>query len=164
MYLQEAKLIGSKEKKLDATMRLADTYFLTKSNDLAIRYYQEAIKLNEGSQDQALFFIAKTYGYKQDFENKALSLESILINYPASKYKLNTLFELGLTYRLLKSDDKAFQKFDKICLDYPESSLVKDALIEMADIYMKKEEFTLSEINYKKVLEKSVVGSSRICL
>ena len=154
MYLQEAKLIGSKEKKLDATMRLADTYFLTKANDLAIRYYQEAIKLNEGSQDQALFFIAKTYGYKQDFENKALSLESILINYPASKYKLNTLFELGLTYRLLKSDDKAFQKFDKICLDYPESSLVKDALIEMADIYMKKEEFTLSEINYKKVLEK----------
>ncbi len=153
MYLQEAKNRSTKEKHLDAYMRLADAYYITKANDLAIRNYQEAYNMKLGFEDQALFYMSKTYGYKQDYDNKIAHLENLLITYPQSKFILNSLFELGLTYRIQKNDSKATIAFERIIKDFPESIVVKDALIEMADIYLKRQEFTLCEEYYKKVLD-----------
>jgi tetratricopeptide (TPR) repeat protein len=154
MYVQESKNKGLPEKKLDAYMRLADAYYVTKANDQAIRNYQEAFNLKLGFEDQALFFMAKTYGYKFDLNNKISRLENLIETYPQSKYLLNSLFEIGLTYRLVPNDSKALTYFERIVKEYPEAVLVKDALIELGDIYLKKGEYTLSENYYKIVLDK----------
>jgi tetratricopeptide (TPR) repeat protein len=154
MYLQESKNKGTAEKKLDAYMRLADAYYVSKANDQAIRNYQEAFNMKMGYEDQALFFMAKTYGYKGDLNNKISRLENLIQTYSQSKYLLNSLYEIGLTYRLLPDETKASSYFERIVKEYPESMMVKDALIQMGDIYLKKDDFTTSENYYKIVLDK----------
>ncbi len=154
MYLQESKNKGTAEKRLDAYMRLADAYYVSKANDQAIRNYQEAFNMKLGYEDQTLYFMAKTYGYKGDLNNKISRLENLIQTYPQSKYLLNSLYEIGLTYRLIPDESKATIYFERILKDYPETMMVKDALIQLADIYLKKEEYTLSENYYKIVLDK----------
>lgn len=153
MYLQEGAKTASKEQLLDATMRLADAYYVTKANELAIRAYEDAIKFNLGFQDQALYYIAKLCYYKQDYANRIVNLEKLITTFPDSKYVMTALFELGSTYRVQQNDEQASIYFQTVIKEYPESILVKDALIEMADIYLKRQEYTLSEEYYKKVLE-----------
>jgi tetratricopeptide (TPR) repeat protein len=153
MYFQESKNKGTKEKLLDAHMRLADAYFVMNDNDMAIRNYKEAYEMKIGAEDQALFYMGKTFGYKLDYESKIAQLEALLATYPQSKYNLTAMYELGLTYRIQKNDNKALYYFEKLQTEFPNSLLVKDALIEMGDIFLKRSEYDLSEKTYKKVLE-----------
>ena len=154
MFLQEAKDKGKKEKILDATLRLADAYYLTNANDLAIRNYQTIFNEKMGKEDQALYYIAQTYGFKKDYDSKIQYLDNLIATYPNSNYYQPSLIQLGLAYRTQVQDDKALACFEKIVAEFPENIMVKDAWIEMADIYLKKQNFEQAESYFKKVLEK----------
>jgi tetratricopeptide (TPR) repeat protein len=158
LYLQEPIPTNMdkayKEQKADVLLRLADLYYTTKQNDLAIKYYQEALDFNYMNQDKALFFLAKTYGYKNDTENKIKQLIDIVNNYPKSKYIVVSIYEVGLSYRYKNQDGIAFKYFTQLVKDYPTSNLTKDAEIEIADIYFKEKKYTESEEMYTKILEK----------
>lgn len=152
-FLQQTT--GSKAKKADATMRLADCYYTTKDNTQAIRYYKEALELKGGNEDQALYYLARSYGFSSGgTDNKIKHLQDIVNNYPRSKYMLSAINETGLAYRFKNEDDKALRYFEQIVRDYPTSNLVKGSLIEIADIEFKKRNFAKSETIYKQVLDK----------
>lgn len=158
LYLQEpiptVQNSSYKEQKSDVLITLADSYYTSKQNDLAIKYYLESIAFNYNNQDRALFFLAKTYGYKNDTENKIKQLIDIVNNYPKSKYIVVSIYEVGLSYRYKNQDDKAKNYFTQLLKDYPNSSLAKDAEIELADIYFKEKDYDKSEATFVKVLEK----------
>src|SRR5690606_10127744 len=59
-YLQIANP-NNKAKIADANMRLADYYYISRKNEMAIKYYQNAVNLKVGNIDQALYFMALTY-------------------------------------------------------------------------------------------------------
>ena len=155
LYLQEItqnSQVIDKEQKSDVLVRMADLYYSTKQNDLAIKYYKEAIDFNFSNQDRALFFLAKTYGYKNETENKIKQLVDIVNNYPKSKYIVNSIYEVGLSLRYKNEDEKAKKYFTKLITDYPNSSLVKDAQIENADIAFKLKDYVIAEQLYIEVL------------
>jgi tetratricopeptide (TPR) repeat protein len=152
VYLQQGNL-KSYIKKADATLRLADIYYATKQNDLAIQYYKETFELRAGNQDQALIYLSRVHGFKLETDFQIKYLLEIINNQPKSKYMLTAIHELGLSYRFKGEDEKAMPFFNQIVQDYPSSILVKDALIEIADIYFKKKEYAKSEENFKKVLD-----------
>jgi tetratricopeptide (TPR) repeat protein len=159
LYLQEPipaeKTQVYQEQKSDVLLRLADCFYTSKQNDLAIKYYQEALDFNYNNQDKALFYLAKTYGYKNDTENKIKQLIEIVNNHPKSKYMVVSIYEVGLSYRYKNMDDKAKGYFLQLMKDYSNSTLSKDAEIEIADIYFKEKNYDKSEETYINVLEKN---------
>lgn len=151
-YLKEPNLTN-KRKQADALMRLADSYYTTKDNKPAIEYYEKAYDMKAGYEDQALFYAARVYGFEQKRDEKIKRLLDIINNYPNSKYMLNSIFEVALSYYNGSNNDQAIRYFEQVVKDYPKSYLVKDALHYIGDIYFKKRDFTKAESYFKRVLE-----------
>ena len=152
IYTQQTNL-KNKKKLVDACMRVADGCYATLQNETAIKFYQEALKLKSGCEDQALFYLAKTYGYTENgTDNKINCLQDLVNNYKNSKYILSAIEELAITYKGIEEYDKAKRYFEQIIADYPTNELVKRAQIEIADIYYKKHEFEKAELAYKQLL------------
>lgn len=151
--------IKNKNKLADAYMRVADGYYMTKQNDLAVKNYQAALDLKSGYEDQALFYMAKSYGYWDKEDEKIKNLLDIINNYKESKYILPSINEVAMSYKFKQDYDKALRYFSQIITDYPNSDLVVKSKIEIADIHFKKHDFSRSEKEYKEILEK--YGSDR---
>ncbi len=143
----------SKNKKADAYMRIADCYYITKENENAVQHYKEALALHSGYEDQALFYMAKTYGYMGNAQEKISRLLDIVNNYKESKYLQQSIYEVARTYNGIGELDKALQYFRQIVFDYPASLLVVDSRIYIADIYYKKGNHAKAEEEYRKILD-----------
>lgn len=150
-YLQQPNLTNLR-KKADASMRLADAYYVTKENLPAIQYYEEAYNLKAGYEDQALFYMARLYGFEQKRDEKIKRLQDIINNYPHSKYLLNSVYEVGLSYYNGGNNDQAIRYFEELVNDYPSSILVKDALHYIGDVYFKKKDYVKAESYFQRVL------------
>lgn len=155
LYLQEGDAKIDKEQKSDVLLRLAECYYTTKQNDMAIKYFNECIDLDYSNQDKALYYLSKTYGYKNDSEQKIANLLDIVNNYPKSKYIVLAIYEVGLTYRYKNEEEKAKKYFLQLISDYPKSTLVKSAEIEIADIHFKLKDYSKSEALYRKILSEN---------
>ena len=150
MYVQSP--IKNKSKLADGFMRAADGYYMTKQNENAIRHYQSALDLHAGFEDQALYYMAKTYGFSDKIQEKITHLLDIINNYPTSRYVLQSVYEVALSYKAISELDKAKRYFEQVVTDYPNSDLVVSSKIEIADIYYKKWEYAKAESEYKIIL------------
>lgn len=152
-YIQQP---GAKDtrKKTDAKLRLADCYFATKNDDQAIKYYSEVVEVKSDFQDQALYYLAASYKYKGNSTARIKQLQDLVNNYSKSRYLEQSISEIGFEYRFMEQDDKAMPYFKQIEKDYPNSLLMKDALLNIADIHYKKRDFAKSEQYYESILEK----------
>ena len=125
---------------------------MTKQNENAIRHYQSALDLHAGFEDQALYYMAKTYGFSDKIQEKITHLLDIINNYPTSRYVLQSVYEVALSYKAISELDKAKRYFEQVVTDYPNSDLVVSSKIEIADIYYKKWEYAKAESEYKTIL------------
>tara|TARA_R110002072_G_C7977210_1_gene535680 strand:- start:13373 stop:16438 length:3066 start_codon:yes stop_codon:yes gene_type:complete len=160
VYLQNNPMYN--RKKADAMMRIADNYFVTRENDLAIKFYKDALSLKAGYEDQALFFMAKTYGYKGQTQTKITHLLDIVNNYKDSKYLQLSVFEIAESYLSEEELNKAMEYYRKIVYDYPSSLLVVEAKINVADIHYKQGDYGKAEEEYKDVLLKHS-ADAKVC-
>lgn len=148
----------NKQKTADATMRVADQYYVQSKNEEAITYYKKVIEQDVAYQDQALYYLSRTYGFVDDKKtgtnNKIKYLTQLINNYPKSKYIQQSILEIGKSYRYLQDYDNALKYFNQIIEDYPNSNLEKETWIDIADIYQKKQNFTKAESIYQEVLQK----------
>lgn len=143
----------NKRKLADAYMRVADGHYQLKQDDQAIKNYLEVLKLNSGYEDQALFYVAKSYGYSGKTDQKITQLLDLINNYTASKYTMSALYELAKTYKSKNDYDKAYRYFTQVITDYPNVVLVTNCRIEIADIYFKRGEYSKSEAAYLSLLD-----------
>ena len=138
LYTQQSNL-KDKRKLADANMRIADGAYATRQNESAIKYYLEVLKLKSGYEDQALFFVAKAYSFTESGNgtaNQIAHLQDLIANHKESKYVLPAIENLATTYKGIEEYDKAKLYFELIITDYPSNILVKQAKIEVADIYL----------------------------
>ena len=142
----------NKTKLADAYSRIGDGYYMTKQNENAIKNYLEVIKLKVASEDQALFYLAKSYGFANQEDKKISYLLDIINNYKNSKYILQAVFEVANSYKAKSEFDKATRYFTQVMEDYPTSNLVLPSRIEIADIHYKKWEYAKAEKEYLALL------------
>ncbi|MFM7006398.1 MAG: tetratricopeptide repeat protein [Flavobacteriales bacterium] len=149
-YLQ---LNPSKANKVvDATFRIADSYYVNKQNLQAIQYYQQAYDLNSPLNDKALFYLAKAQGFNSQLPEKAQTLNKLLKEEKASKYRMNALYELARTYMSLLNYDGALTTYEAFLKEFPKSPMLLDVKLDIADIYYKKWDYTKSEAAYLEIL------------
>ncbi len=151
LYTQQSGLFN-KSKLADAFMRIGDGYYSTRKNDQALSAYINALNQKAGYEDQALFYMGKTYGFMARLDDKIRVHLDILNKYPKSKYVQASVEELAMTYKVQGNYNKALTYFERVINEYPTSQSVKTAMIEIADIYFKKGDYARAESEYKKVL------------
>ncbi len=141
-------------KRADALLRIADAYFVLKDNEQAVKYYGEVVSLKSGFEDQALYYLAKTYGYMDKrTADRIIALDKILTNYPSSKYAFAAHKDIADSYNYLGQYDQALKHYFHLVDGYPSSVLVVDAKISIADIYFKQGKHAKAEEYYLNVLE-----------
>lgn len=111
------------------------------------------MKLNTGYQDQALYYMARSFGYSGKQEQRIKHLLDLVNNHTDSKYMITSVYEIALTYKAKADFTNAYRYFNQVVDDYPSVAFAVDSKIEIADIYFKKGEFGKSESDYKKILD-----------
>ena len=140
-------------QRLDATIRLADTYFATKQYENAIRSYDQAITQNAPDKDYASYQKAVILSYVgRDAEAKA-QFDQVQRQFPNSRFvdesllqKANVDFERG-AYQV------AIQGYTKLIQDKPNSSLVPAALLKRAIAYGNVQQYDPAVADYKRILD-----------
>ena len=151
IYLQSNP--KNKEKKLDAYFRIADCYYTNKDeNLLAIQYYTEALNMNSALNDKALFYLAKTYGYNGQLEEKITALKNLLENYNTSKYIVNSTYELARAYVSTANYNNALIIYKSYVTNFPRAINLVEARLGIADLYYKKGDYNQAELEYIKIL------------
>jgi tetratricopeptide (TPR) repeat protein len=152
IYLQSNP--QNENKKIDAYFRIADCYYLNKDDNLlAIQYYNEALKMDTEQNDKALFYLAKSYGYNGQLDEKIAILNELLNNYKLSKYSMTGSYELARSYVSKAEYDEAMTIFKSYVADYPKATNLIDARLGIADLYFKKWDYSQAELEYTKILE-----------
>lgn len=154
-------------KKADAHMRLADEYYRIPAADnannlLAIENYKAAFNLKKGFEDQALFYMARVYGFMGKRDEKISNLLDLINNYPNSRYIQRSVEEVAMTYYHAENLDKAERYFNQIIKDYPNTSYVKEAMHYLGDIEFKRGNYSKAESIYMRILAEFTLNDT-IC-
>lgn len=137
----------------DAYTRIGDCYFTSRKYEDAIDYYSKAIDAKKASPDYALYQKAICQGILKQYNDKIISLNQLLIDYPSSPYIDNAIFELGVSYSSIEENDMAINTLKRLVKDYPKSELVKRSYLQMGLIYFNANKNDDAVSMYKYVIE-----------
>lgn len=121
--------------KNDALVRLADSYFATRSYDDAIKSYQTVVNNLGADADYSEFQIGMSYGFMDKNEKKVIALTNVVNNYAVSTLKDDALFQLGSTYTAMKENEKAHLAYDRLASKHPNSVFISKALVRQGLLY-----------------------------
>lgn len=126
---EQARLIN------DATLRVADSYFISKDYSQALDYYDRAIRLAILDTDYAIFQQGLVQGVMGRFENKVSTMQGLIQRFPASNYQDDALYEIANSWLTLENNDQALNFFGKVISQHPNSSYVKSSMLKSGLIY-----------------------------
>lgn len=113
----------------DATLRLADSYFVIKNYPQAMTQYNKIIAWNAQGEDYALFQRGMIQGLQHQNDAKISTHQSLLTQYPTSNYADDATFEIGYTYFVKSDYESATTGLNNLISKYPRSSYVPRALV-----------------------------------
>ncbi|MBK6996232.1 MAG: tetratricopeptide repeat protein [Lewinellaceae bacterium] len=136
----------------DAVLRAGDCYFKNNQYSEALAMYDEAVKKKYEGFEYALFQKAVIRGLQGNKEDKILALESLVEDYPNSRYTDEALFQLGDTYFEMERYDRAITPFRRIVSDFKgKSNLINQSLLKLGLISVNQGSSRVAIDYYKQV-------------
>ena len=105
---------SQKDLKTDAYIRLGDCFFMERSYDNAINYYDLATRVGKRNADYALYQQGLCYGAKGNVNQKINMLNDLLQSYPTTPYDDKALIEIGNTYLVHGDKRSALASFNRL--------------------------------------------------
>lgn len=139
-------------KKADATLRLADGYFVTKQYWLAMETYNVILNSNSSYKDYAAFQKALAYGFVDKNNTKIEELQKFITTYKSSSLMDDAYYELGSTYANTNQTNKAIEAYNQLLTNYPNSNLVSKAILRQGLVYFNAKEEDKAIERFKKVV------------
>jgi TolA-binding protein len=130
--------VKERRKLYDAYLRIGDCFYVNKSYQQAIQYYDKVSDNNEGNKDYAMFQKAMCYGFDGQADKKAWVIKNMLSEIPDSKFKVDGKYELAKTYLAQNRLDEAATYYNDILQNHSTSAYYKKALADMCSYYVKK--------------------------
>ena len=127
--------------KTDAYIRLGDCFFMERSYDKAINYYDLATRVGKRNADYALYQQGLCYGAKGNVNQKITMLNDMLETYPSTPYYEQALFEIGNTYLVHGDKRSAISSFNRLIKDRPRSSYTRQAMMKVGMIYYNNNQY-----------------------
>jgi TolA-binding protein len=123
-------------KITDATIRVADCFFMKRDFLQGSEYYKTAITLNKLDVDYCLFQKALCDGLNKNYKEKISELKKIETQFPASNYLSAALNQIADTYlKNLKDEENAILYYTKIIKNYSNSSFASNCYAQLGNIY-----------------------------
>ena len=138
--------------KMDAYIRLGDCFFMERSYDKAINYYDLATRVGKRNADYALYQQSLCYGAKGNANQKITMLNDMLEAYPSTPYYEQALFEIGNTYLVHGDKRSAIASFNRLIKDRPRSSYTRQAMMKVGMIYYNNNQYDQALTNLKNLV------------
>ncbi len=113
----------------DATLRLADSYFVMKNYGAAMQHYNTVIASQREGADYALFQKGMIQGLQGAPDAKIATHQALLERFPSSNYADDAGFEMAYTYFIKGENDRSKTDLERLIQKYPRSSYVPRALV-----------------------------------
>ena len=139
--------------KSDAYIRLGDCFFVDRSYDQAINYYDLATRVGKRNSDYALFQQGLCYGAKGNSNQKINMLDELLRTYPSSSYYDKAMFEIGNTHLVYGDKRSAISAFNRLIRERPRSSYTRQALMKVGMIYYNNNQYDQAMTNLKTLVQ-----------
>jgi len=137
----------------DATLRIADYFYLEKDYNRAIENYLKALNYTKKNTDYAYFQIAVCYGFDDNATLEQNYFKKVIENGKNSKYYLDSRYRMGYSYLRSNQDSEALEQFTKITEEYPTSSYVKRSLLQIGLIHSRARNTENALAAFKKVVD-----------
>lgn len=137
----------------DATIRIADCYYMQKNLNMALQYYEKSEKIGISNKDYVLYQQAQCYGFARDYGQKINVLNRLIKSYPKSSYSDDAEFELASTYHSQNQYSDAIYAYQTFIRNNPKSVYVKQAYNKMAQAYLNTQDYDNAVKHFKFVFE-----------
>ncbi|WP_316768573.1 tetratricopeptide repeat protein [Pedobacter frigiditerrae] len=136
----------------DATIRLADSYFVNKNYGDAMANYNKIINGKLTGEDYALFQRGMIQGLQKQDDAKIATMQSLLRQFPGSNYADDAGFETAYTYFNKGDFDKSKSDLVDLVAKYPRSSYVPRALVTIGLVQYNQDQDDAALESFKKVI------------
>lgn len=151
--------------KNDASLRLADAYFVQKNYPSALQNYNKIIESASAGEDYALFQRGMIQGLQGENDAKISTLEALLAKYIGSNYADDASFEMANTYFIKGDFERAKTDLNALIAKYPRSSYVARALVTIGLVQYNQDANDAALETLKKVVnEYSVTDEAQQAL
>ena len=137
---------------VDATIRLADSYFVNKNYGSALLNYNKIINQQAKGEDYALFQRGMIQGLESQDDAKITTMESLLKQFPGSNYADDAGFEIAYTYFNKGNLDKSKNDLNSLIRKYPNSSYIPRALVTIGLVQYNQDQDAEATETFKKVI------------
>ena len=138
--------------KTDAYIRLGDCFFMERSYDKAINYYDLATRIGKRNADYAIYQQSLCYGAKGNANQKINMLNDLIQTYPSTPYYEQALFEIGNTYLVHGDKRSAISSFNRLIKDRPRSTYTRQAMMKVGMIYYNNNQYDQALTSLKNLV------------
>ena len=138
--------------KTDAYIRLGDCFFMERSYDKAINYYDLATRIGKRNADYAIYQQSLCYGAKGNANQKINMLNDLIQTYPSTPYYEQALFEIGNTYLVHGDKRSAIASFNRLIKDRPRSTYTRQAMMKVGMIYYNNNQYDQALTSLKNLV------------
>ncbi|OGX85192.1 hypothetical protein BEN47_02365 [Hymenobacter lapidarius] len=136
----------------DATMRLADTYYVAKSYAQALELYDKVIRANAADKDYAYYQKGRTLGLMGRRDEANATLASLLKTSPSSRYAEDAVFQQAQLSFEAGEYQPAATGFTRLIDNRPNSPLVPQALQKRGVSYANLQQHEKAVADFQRVL------------
>ena len=136
----------------DATLRLADSYFVMKSYDNAMQQYNKIIAWGSQGEDYALFQRGMIQGLQGQNDAKIATHQQLLRQFPNSNYADDAGFEIAYTYFVKGDFETSKNDLTALIEKYPRSSYVPRALVTIGLVQFNEDNNEAALATFQRVV------------
>ncbi len=137
----------------DASLRLADCYYVTKSYNEALDYYRNAIKLKSPDADYAYLQAGNIYSIQGKYNDAASQFDMVIKTFPTSRYIDEVMFQRAQLDFEQGNYAVAVNGFTKLIDSGKPSKFLPYAFVRRASSYYNLKEFNKTAADYITILE-----------
>ena len=137
----------------DAITRIGDSYFVLKSYEKALEYYDKIIDQHSHGEDYALFQRGMIQGLRGALDTKIGTMNNVLSRFPTSDYADDAAFEIAYTYFLKNDGATAKADLQAMIQKYPRSSYIPRAMLTIGLIDYNANNDDIAIESFKQVIK-----------
>ncbi len=139
--------------KIDALLRLADSYFGDKKYWPALDNYEKLLVVNPNNP-YALYQMAISYGFVSRNAKKISALNTLIESFPKSTLIDDGLFDLAIVYSQENQIKESLKTYDHLITKYPNSLYIPQSIVNKGILLYNIDETEKAEKTLKNLVEK----------
>lgn len=139
---------------VDALIRLADCYYVSKQYAPALETYSHARNLGSPDNDYILLQSGVINGIQRNYADEKTQLTDLIRSYPKSQYRDEALFQRAQFEIETGNNEAAVEGLSQLILESPTSKFLPYAHLRRAASYFNLKEYNKSINDYSDVISK----------